>query len=155
MSCGLYVALRARTDRRSSTQPAGEVWAGRGVGAAGSTESAEATGTRIGDASMGQATAGEDDTTLGEQGTEEQHKHSCLPGHHDGHANKGPAGPHQQAKAQQSAQGQTYEDVTVTRRAAKARDNRRWSTSSRSCNRELRWGKPHGSDKLLIDEIAP
>ena len=71
MSCGLYVALRARVNRRGSTQPAGEGLAARGVGAAGSTGGAEATGTRIGDTGKGQATAGKDDTTLEGAGDEE------------------------------------------------------------------------------------
>ena len=45
--------------------------------------------------------------------------------------------------------------LTTTQRTARARDNRRWSTSSRSRNRELRWGEPHGSDKHLEGEVTP
>ena len=40
--------------------------------------------------------------------------------------------------------------LTASRRAAGASDDRQWSTSSRSRNRELRWGEPLGSDDKLL-----
>ena len=52
-------------------------------------------------------------------------------------------------KCSRAHRGGNMRAHTATQRTAGARDNRRWSTSSRSRSRELRWGEPHGSDKLL------
>jgi hypothetical protein len=49
----------------------------------------------------------------------------------------------------------TVTALTTTRRVARAMDNRRRSTSSGGRNRELWWGEPHGSDKLLKGEVTP
>ena len=58
-------------------------------------------------------------------------------------------------KCSRAHRGGNMRAHTTTQRTARARDNRRWSTSSRSRNRELRWGEPHGSDKLLKSEVTP
>ena len=157
MSCGLYVALRARADRRGSTQPAGEGWAVRGVGAAGSTGGAEATGTMIGDAGKGQATAGEDDNTLegAGRGRRSNMNIDVFRTIMAGTQISGQHGLISKQKGSRVHRGRHMRALTATRRATRARDDRRRSTSSTSRNRELRWGEPHGSDKLLKGEVTP
>ena len=156
MSCGLYVALRARVNRRGSTQPVGEGLAARRVGAAGSTGGAEVTGTRIGDTGKGQATAGKRRYHAGRsRGRRSNMNIVVFRGTMTGTQIRGQQGLVSKRKCSRAHRSRQMRALIATRRAARARENRRWSTSSRSRNRELRWGEPHGSDKLLNGEVTP